>query len=37
MPEQNKFLIFGIIIVLLALLALWFPRGPRSGDAAHRK
>jgi hypothetical protein len=29
MPEQDKVLIFGILIMLLALLALWFPSGPR--------
>jgi hypothetical protein len=35
MPETDKVIIFGIVIMLLAHLALWFPAGPR--DAGRRR
>ena len=35
MPETDKVIIFGIVMMLLAHLALWFPAGPR--DAGRRR
>jgi hypothetical protein len=35
MPETDKVIIFGIVIMLLAHLALWFPAAPR--DAGRRR
>jgi hypothetical protein len=32
MPETDKVIMFGIVIMLLAHLALWFPSGPRDAD-----
>jgi hypothetical protein len=32
MTEPDKFFIFGTIIIVLALLALWFPSGPPDSD-----
>jgi hypothetical protein len=37
MSEPAKFLIFGIIIMLLAVLALWFPSPSDPRDIDHRK
>lgn len=37
MSEPTKFLIFGIIIMLLAVLALWFPSASEPPDIDHRK
>jgi hypothetical protein len=37
MSEPAKFLIFGIIIILLAVLALWFPSPSDPQDVEHRK